>query len=257
MSQILSFSNCTIGYPGKTIFQQLNLSFHRHTVTAILGPNGSGKTTLLSAITDPRRRLGGDVILEGQSIKNMPPKTLAAHMATVPQIQHIPFDFLVRDVVLMGRNPYIRFSPTKKDRAIVEETLHKLNIGHLADKSYARISGGERQLVNIARAVAQDTPLICMDEPTSYLDLKNQARVMQLICRLHEEAGKTIIMTLHDPAQALRYSQQVVFVEEGTVISGTTQALLTPEMIRRIYGVDARMLDIDGTPHLVPLLEEA
>ena len=251
---MIDFLDCEIGYPGLTIFKKLDLSFVPETITAILGPNGCGKSTLVSAVFNPRRVITGEVRVCGKNAHSMSAKALASYVAVVPQIQHIPFNFIVRDVVLMGRNPHIGFSPSAKDIRLVEETLDKLNISHLADKGYARISGGERQMVNIARAVAQDTPVMLMDEPTSYLDLKNQSQVLGLIRRLHEEDGKTIIMTLHDPSSALRFSQQVVFIENGEVLSGVSEKLINPEVIERVYGVAAKRINVDGVEHVVPVL---
>jgi len=251
---MIDFLDCEIGYPGLTLFKKLNLSFVPNAITAILGPNGCGKSTLVSAVFNSRRVTAGEVRVCGKNVNSMSAKTLASYVAVVPQIQHIPFNFIVRDVVLMGRNPHVGFLPSEKDNRLVDETLARLNIANLADKGYAQISGGERQMVNIARAVAQDTQIMLMDEPTSYLDLKNQSQVLGLIKRLHEQDGKTIIMTLHDPSSALQFSQQVVFMESGEVFSGASNELINPEVIERVYGVQAKRIDVDGVGHIVSLL---
>ncbi len=251
---MIQFKNCEIGYTNKTIFKEINLAFREKTVTAILGQNGCGKTTLLSTIFDIKRLKSGEITVNNKNIKHIPIKKLASYISFVPQIQRSAFDFLVKDIILMGRNPYMGFNPRNEDIIKVEDTLEKLEISHLINKNYSQISGGERQMVNIARAVVQDTPTILMDEPTSYLDLKNQSKVMNLIKRLNQENGKTIIMTLHEPSQALIFCDEVVFVENGNIFCGKSKEVITPETIKRIYGVDAKMVTIETNSYIIPLI---
>ncbi|MGL6064795.1 MAG: ABC transporter ATP-binding protein [Fusobacteriaceae bacterium] len=251
---MIELKNCKIGYSNKIIFENLDLNIEMNVITAILGINGSGKTTLVSTILGVQKLLDGNIKILGTDLKKLSTKELAKFIAVVPQLQKPMFDFKVFDIVLMGRNPHLTSSPSKLDIKKTEEVLKKVGIEHLAQKSYKQISGGERQMVNITRAINQDTPIIVMDEPTSYLDLQNQSKVMNLVKNLNEKENKTIIMVLHDPSHAMMFSQNCIFVEHGKVIYGLSKDLIIPEHIKRIYKVDSEKIEVDGNSYIVPLL---
>lgn len=251
---MIELINCKIGYPNKVIFEELNLKIEMNVITAILGTNGSGKTTLVSTMLGVQKLLSGQIKIMGKDLKNLSIKELARYISVVPQLQKSMFDFKVFDIVLMGRNPHLSLSPSKEDINKTKETLKKVGIEHLTEKSYKQISGGERQMVNIARAVNQDTQIIVMDEPTSYLDLKNQSKVMNLVKNLNEKENKTIIMVLHDPSHAMMFSHNCIFVDNGKVICGESDNLILPKYIKQIYGVNSEKVKLKGNNYIVPLL---
>lgn len=251
---MIELKNCKIGYSDKVILENLNLNIEMNKITAILGVNGSGKTTLVSTILGVQKLLDGNIKILDKDIKSINRKELAKLISVVPQLQKPMFDFKVFDIVLMGRNPHLVSSPSKEDIRKTKEALKKVGIEHLAQKSYKLISGGERQMVNITRAINQDTPIIVMDEPTSYLDLQNQSKVMNLVKSLNEKDNKTIIMVLHDPSHAMMFSHNCVFVENGEVLYGDSKDLIIPEHIKRIYKVNSQKIEVDGNDYIVPLL---
>lgn len=251
---MIELKNCKIGYSDKVIFENLNLKIEMNVITAILGTNGCGKTTLVSTILGTQKLLAGKIDILNNDLKKLSTKELAKLIAVVPQLQKPMFDYKVFDIVLMGRNPHLSLTPSKEDIKKTEETIKKVGIEHLSQKSYKQISGGERQMVNITRAINQDTPIIVMDEPTSYLDLQNQAKVMNLVKTLNERENKTIVMVLHDPSQAMMFSQNCIFVENGEAISGKSEDLINPEIINRIYNINSQKIVIEGNSYIVPLL---
>lgn len=253
---MINLKKCKIGYTNKIIFNDLDLNIKEGIITGILGTNGCGKTTLLTSILGSQKIFGGSIEIFGKDIKTLHYKEIAKQIAVVSQLQKPTFDFNVFDVILMGRNPYLSFKPSKEDMMLTQETIKKIGIEDLSTKSYKSLSGGERQMVNIARAVNQRTPIIAMDEPTSYLDLKNQSRVMNLVKQLNEQENKSIVMILHDPSHAIEFCHEVIFVEKDNITKGTSEEMITPENIKRIYGINSKKLNINGEYHIVPLLKE-
>lgn len=237
----LSFS-----YEGKPVLNSASLSVKTGEVFFLLGPNGSGKTTLLKIMLGILRPLQGRVLLNNIDISAWPQKKLAAHIGYVPQNHTPPFAFSVLEVVLMGRTPYLSsFTvPSHEDLNISCNALETLGISHLKSRSYAAVSGGERQLVLIARALAQQPDFLIMDEPTSNLDYSNQHMVLDHISRLAEN-GIGILISSHVPDYALRYSTNAALMKDGTVVAaGLSRDVINSDSLKMLYGIHVKVVDV-------------
>lgn len=211
-------------------------------VTALMGPNGCGKTTLLRCMAGLLHPTEGRVLLDGKEVPAYEARQLAQRVATVRQQPSADLDFPAFDIVLMGRNPYIRrlHGESAEDLRIVEQCLRQTGTWHLRDSYPAQLSGGELQRVMIARALAQQTPLLLMDEPVSNLDIAHQIETMRLLRGL----GKTVLIVLHDLNLALHYCDQLLLLHDGTLLfDGPIADGLVPHRIRTAYGVDATVAD--------------
>ncbi|HTY91986.1 MAG TPA: ABC transporter ATP-binding protein [Methanocella sp.] len=250
-------------YGGLKVLEGIDVSIEKGSVVALLGPNGCGKTTLLKIISRYLVPDHGNVFLEGKNVAEMRPVELSKKMGSVPQSHRSSFPFAVIDVVLTGRAPYVgAFStPSKADLEVVTCVLSTLGIAHLADMPYTAISGGERQLVMIARALAQEPEFLLLDEPTTFLDLKNQMRVLALVTGLAREEGMTVVMTLHDPNHALIYSDDVVLLAKldggrsNVVARGRALDVMTAENIQAVYGVDVQIIEHENKKIILPYIK--
>lgn len=249
-------------YGSSKILDGVSLSIGKGSVVTMVGPNGCGKTTLLKIINNLLRPDRGSVLVEGRDVNSMPAHRLARIMGYVPQGHRISFPFKVSDVVMTGRMPYIPAfsSPKREDLVRTEQALALLGIGGLADHPYTQISGGERQLVMIARAMAQQPSVLLLDEPTSYLDFKNQILTLKMIKEISRSKGVTVVMTLHDPNHALMFSDEVVLLRKlnggrtGNVIAfGSPQEVITPQNIQAAYGLEVEIVDVKGRKLLLPI----
>lgn len=240
--------NLCCGYGRRTVLENVNLTMKPGQLWCVLGCNGVGKSTLFKTLLGLLKPMGGDVLVDGRPIGQWGRAELAKKVSYVPQSHTPPFPFKVWEVVAMGRNPYQRGMGrlTGNDRKIVSDTLDILNIRRLAEDTYTRISGGERQLVLLARAIAQQTPVMFLDEPVSNLDFGNHARVLKHVLDL-AASGKTVVMTTHCPDHAFLPGSHVILLDEGGVLCvGKGEDVVTEERIRRMYGVDSRIMELDG-----------
>jgi iron complex transport system ATP-binding protein len=259
---ILEIKQASFSYHSKAsyIFENINFAVDRGEVLCILGPNGVGKTTLLKCITGLLSLTGGRIFLNGLNIKELKRRDLAQKMAYVPQIHQSVFSFTVFDTVLMGRTPHLGFFslPSRKDHEITSRTISSLGIVDLAAKSFAEISGGERQLVLFARALAQQAGLIVLDEPTTHLDYGNQVKILNLI---HELAGQgfTVMMTSHNPDHAFMISDKVVIMNQGQLKGfGPPDRVITEESLRDLYGIKVKIIDsVQDGKFCIPLMPES
>lgn len=214
----------------------------RGTIVGLLGPNGSGKTTLLRMMAGMLAPDRGDVLLDGTSVSRMPRRDLARRIAVVPQETHTTFDFSVIDMVLMGRYPHLgRFElEGLADLAIARDALRATGTSAFENRSFATLSGGEKQRVVIASALAQASEALLLDEPTAALDLRYQFEIADLLRRLNVERATTMVVSTHDLNLAAALCQRIVLLRDGMVIAqGETSNTLTPVNIRRLYDVDA------------------
>jgi iron complex transport system ATP-binding protein len=222
----------------------------------VLGPNGGGKTTLFRTLLGLLPPLSGAVLLEGQAIESMPRGEVARRVGYVPQGHAAPFAFSVREAVLMGRTAHISLfaAPGAADREAADRAIAMLGIEGLADRLVNELSGGERQLAMIARALAQGARALVLDEPTASLDFGNQVRVLRQIARLAAE-GYAVVFSTHDPGQAFLAATRVLLLAQGGALrEGTPDEVITAENLRTVYGVDVRVANVDGARACLPVL---
>jgi iron complex transport system ATP-binding protein len=227
------------GYGAKIVGRNVDLVVRRGEVLCLLGPNGSGKTTLFKTMLGLLPAQAGEVRFEGTPIAMLARGDLARRIAYVPQAHTAYFPFTVTEMVMMGRTAHLGLfaSPTRKDRRKALDALSSLGIARLAETEYTRISGGQRQLALVARALAQDAPAIVMDEPTASLDFGNQVTVLAEVRRLAAR-GLGVLLSTHDPDHAFSIGDRVALLDGGSVVAqGVPGDVLTPERLRAVYGV--------------------
>lgn len=237
---ILAASDLAVGYGAHVVGRELSISLAGGEVLALLGPNGGGKTTLLKTLLGLLRPLGGHVVLEGRPLLSYSARERARRIAYVPQVHSGVFAFSVEDVVSMGRIAHggLFSRPSSRDRAVAQASMVRMGIADLAQRPYTLISGGERQLALIARALAQEPKLVVLDEPTASLDFGNQGRVMREVRSL-AAAGLAVVFSTHDPNQALRHADRAILIRDGSVLAaGPCIDVLTPATLRELYRAD-------------------
>ena len=235
-------------YNGREVLRGIDFKAESGEFVAILGPNGAGKSTLVKCLSGILR-CGGVRIL-GRPVEGYSQRELARTVAYVPQRAERSF-MTVFDTVLLGRRPYMGLIPNRKDLETVEAALKRLGIEHLALKRTNEISGGELQKVGIARALAQETEILIMDEPTNNLDLKSQLKVMRLAREFSEKGLSVVVM--HDVNLALRFAGRFVFMKNGKIVADGGREILKPSLFREVYGVDVAIEEVRGVPLVVPL----
>lgn len=241
----LEIKNVVCGYGKKNVVNDISMNVNSGEILCLLGPNGVGKTTFFKTILGFLKLKGGEILVDGKNINSCSRKQLAKIIGYVPQSHTPPFPFKVFDVVLMGRTSHLSMfsSPTEEDREIVERTLEDLKIRYLRDKIYTEISGGERQMVLIARALAQNPKILIMDEPTSNLDFGNQIRVLEQINKLSQK-GLAIIMTSHYPNHAFLCSTKVAFMQKNNVFTvGSVDEVVTEDNLKEAYGINVKIIN--------------
>ncbi|WP_319582186.1 ABC transporter ATP-binding protein [uncultured Pseudodesulfovibrio sp.] len=248
------FSVQDLGYAyGDTpVLRGLDLEFAPGMVHGVIGPNGSGKSTLLGLLAGLLKPVSGAVRLNGDEVSNLPPARLAGLCALVSQDQPLRFPFTVAETVLMGRHPHIpRFSrPEPHDMERVEQALAAMDLTSLRHRAVADLSGGERQRTAVARGLAQETPALLLDEPTSAMDIRHAMATMEELTSL-AEAGRTVVAVLHDLNLAARYCDNLVMLDKGTVHAyGNVSRTLTPDNIHAVFGVRAAVLETEYGPHI-------
>lgn len=243
----ICIDHVTYGYGEKPVLNDINLSLGKGEVVSLLGPNGSGKTTLLKVLLGLCRPQNGEVRLEGRPVRQINAKALARRIAYVPQTHKISFAYQVIDVVLMGRMPHkpFFFRYSKQDKAQALNALEQLSIAHLRNRPYTEVSGGERQMTLIARALAQGADILVMDEPVSGLDYGNQIRLLAQIATLADN-GYTFIKTTHFPEHAVWISDRVVMLKKGRILAnGDAHKVVNEENLYLLYNTDIGMADLD------------
>lgn len=229
------------------IFEHVHLQVDKGTVCCLLGANGCGKSTLIDCVLGFHPLMKGDIWIDGKTLTEYKPKELAREIAYLPQTHQQSFPYTVREIVLMGRTPHLgTFSgPGSSEAQLTEQVLRQVGAFHLADRPYTQISGGEMQLVMLARALVQQTPIMVMDEPTANLDYRNELLFLETMARLVEEAGVCVLSATHSPNQAFYLQEKgvrvlVAAMYDGTISAvGTPDEALTEETIRKTYGIDA------------------
>ena len=237
------------GYPGHVVGRGLELSLEKGEVLCVLGSNGSGKSTLFRTLLGLLPALGGEVRLDGRPMAQMKRGEIARAVAYVPQASASYFDFSLEEMVLMGRTAHLGAfaAPGDRDRAASRASLERMGIASLAARPVSAVSGGERQLALIARALASEAPALVMDEPTANLDFGNQARVLAQVAQLRD-AGVSILLCTHDPDHAFQVADRVLLLRGGSAITlARTQEALTAENLTRLYDVPVQVAEV-ATP---------
>ncbi|EAO55100.1 Ferrichrome transport ATP-binding protein fhuC [Bacillus thuringiensis serovar israelensis ATCC 35646] len=258
MIKFMEIKNVTFSYDNVTNrLKSVSSEIEIGKITTIIGPNGCGKSTLLSVMSRNHVPSSGEVILDGKAISEYKPKEFARKLAVVHQQNEAPADITVEKLISFGRMPYKNiFSPqTDEDREAIERALVCTNLQSKRDKPIYALSGGERQRVWIAMTLAQNTPMLFLDEPTTYLDIYYQLEILELVKELNEVYGLTIVMVLHDINQAIRYSDHIIVMKDGEIITkGNPNDVITEEMVKAIYGVDVIVKqDEDTGLYMVPM----
>ncbi|MDD8031506.1 MAG: ABC transporter ATP-binding protein [Acidobacteriota bacterium] len=248
---LLTVENLEAGYDSRPVVSNLNLTLEGGEFLSVCGPNGSGKSTLVKAIQGLVPFIKGKILIDGQNLFQMKAAQIATKLAYVPQVFEPVFDFTVEETVAMARyhRQANRFSHLSDlDKQAVEEAMGIVLVYKLKHKKLNELSGGERQRVLIARALAQDTPILLLDEPSSHLDLNFQLQIYQLLKRLQEEKGKAILVAEHNLNLVIPYSSRLIFLKDGRVeAEGKPASLLTEELIKRIFQVDVELRENRST----------
>lgn len=246
MNEIISISNLSAGYGSREVIHDLSLSLETGVFYGLIGPNGSGKSTLIDLMMATLAPNRGTIRLRGRELKEFCHREKALDIALVPQDFRINFDFTVYEVVMMGRHPHIpRFAnPGITDQAVVDQVLAELEITDLADRLITQLSGGEKQRVIVARALAQATPLLILDEATSSLDIQHSLHIFQVLKRRQREQQITVIAAIHDLNFAAAYCDEIILLNQGRLVTiGPPQEVLIRERLQEVFSIDCQVFE--------------
>lgn len=248
----------TLGYQSHAICEQLSLAIPDQRFTVILGPNGCGKSTLLRGLCHLLNPDAGQLLLDGQSLGRYSRRELAKVLGLLPQSASAPAGILVHDLVRRGRFPHQSFLRrwSQEDEQAVDEAIAVTQIGDLLEQTVDSLSGGQRQRVWVAMVLAQQTPYLLLDEPTTYLDIAHQIEMLDLFRKLNRSAGRTVICVLHDLNQACRYADHLIVMKQGQVIAeGAPKEIITEALIETVYDMKSLIIDdpLSHTPLVLPL----
>jgi len=250
MTAQVRLEGVTVAYRGRPVLRDVTLDIAAGERVALIGPNGAGKSTLLRAVAGLVEPAAGVVELDGSPLSSLDRLAVARRIAVVPQLPVLPFATTVEEVVALGRLPHEH--PVRGmrpvDRSVVAEAIERVGLGHLLGRDARELSLGERQLVLLAMAVAQEAPLLILDEPTVHLDLRHQVEVMDLLLDLNARLGTTVLAVLHDLVLAAHFFPRLVLLDGGRVVAdGPPAEVLRPDLIREVFGVDPSLVRL-ATP---------
>ena len=257
MSSVFELQNVSYRYNQTLIFQDISLKIPSSLITGILGPNGSGKTTLLKVLSGIYKPSHGTVLLNDRPLAEYSHPEIARQIAFLEQNNASSLPFTVREVVEMGRFPWLKPLETlsSKDKEIIDYALQCFGLIKRQNQIVETLSGGERQLVSLARAMAQEPLILILDEPTTYLDIGHQSMVMEYLRKWHNQCGTTILMVMHDLNLSSQYSDHLIVLEQGKIVAaGSKQEVLCEELIARIYNTSFSMINhpVSGVPQFLP-----
>jgi iron complex transport system ATP-binding protein len=248
----IAASSVSVELDGRPVLQDVSLDVVAGEVLALVGPNGAGKSTLLSVLSGERTPTSGLVEVEGRDIQTFSALELARIRSVLTQDNALSFPFRVGDVIAMGRAPWTRTTELARDSAVIARAAEQADVGHLADRRFTELSGGERARVSLARVLAQDTPVVFLDEPTAALDLRHQEDVLR-IARSLAAAGRAVVVVVHDLSLAGAVADRVALLSTGSLVAvGAPSSVLTAAAISSVYGLAVRVVEIDGRPLIVP-----
>ena len=252
--QRMQIKDLTFSYNSKKVLNRISFEVEEGEMLFIVGPNGSGKSTLLKCLNGILKGKGSIYIEDSQTLKdlqNLSKREIAKIIGYVPQrgeINHLT----VFDTILLGRRPHIGWNIEQRDIEIVKKVLKLLNLERLSFRRLTQLSGGELQMVTIARALAQEPKILLLDEPTNNLDLKNQIEVMRILCRIAKKEGISVITAMHDLNLASLYADRIIMLKDSKIMAIGGVEVLTTENIRRVYGIRVSVLQHDGKPLILP-----
>ncbi|MFJ4171511.1 ABC transporter ATP-binding protein [Paenarthrobacter sp. NPDC089714] len=256
----LSAAGLTLGYDGRIISENLDVSIPPLSFTAIIGPNACGKSTLLRALSRLLTPTSGRVMLDGKQIQKYSTREVARQLGLLPQTSTAPDGITVMDLVARGRFPHQsmlkQWSP--EDEAAVTKAMDATDITHLADRHINELSGGQRQRVWLALVLAQESPIMLLDEPTTYLDISHQLEILNLCRELHRSGRYTLVAVLHDLNLAFRYADHLIAMKDGVkVAEGSPSDIVTADLVREVFGLESLVIPdpVTGKPMVVPLEE--
>lgn len=258
MNPMIEAKNVRFSYGKNEVLHGVDFTAGEGQLIAVLGPNGAGKSTLFRCLLGLHRSYRGSITIAGREGKSLSPREMAALVAYIPQTHTPTFHYTVLEMVLMGTTHQVRGlqSPGERELGIAREALAQVGIAGMERRSYGQLSGGEQQLVLIARALAQQTRLLIMDEPTSSLDYGNQLRVMQRVKTLARQ-GYTILLSSHNPQQALLFADRILALHDGVICAdGTPEEVISPALLEKLYHIKSRLAEAEEGRLIVPMLKE-
>ncbi|MEO2219695.1 ABC transporter ATP-binding protein [Chromobacterium vaccinii] len=253
----LSGDGLRLGYRQRTICERLNLRIPDGSFTVVIGPNGCGKSTLLRSLSRLLKPLEGQVRLDGRDIHSQPAKAVARQLGLLPQSAVAPDGITVADLVARGRYPHqgLLRQWSREDENAVNEALKATGTAELADRLVDELSGGQRQRAWVAMALAQQTPLLLLDEPTTYLDIAHQIELLELFRTLNRDGGRTLVAVLHDINHACRYATHLIAMKDGRIVAeGAPSRIVTAELIEQVFGLPCLIIEdpVSRTPMVIP-----
>lgn len=257
LNPIITVYDLSFSFPAKPVLQNINFTLQKGEVVSLLGPNGCGKSTLIRLMLGLMRG-SGDIWLYNRPIERYSHREIASHIAYIPQYHTVPFNYSVLEMVMMGRVSKLPFfaSPSAKDRTIACDSLERIGIADLRHRPFGQLSGGQKQMVLLARALAQEVDTFIMDEPVTGLDYGNQMRLLGLIRDLSSQ-GYTFLKTTHYPDHALLVSNRVIVMNDGQITAdGLPGDVITSEMIRELYGIDADLVSYGEHMRCLPIFDK-
>jgi len=253
---MIEIKDLTCGYDQNDVLKGITLKIDEQDFAVILGPNGAGKSTLLYALIGYLKLRKGSILIRGKPLEHWHKKELAKVIALIPQETMMPFDYTVEEMVLMGRYPWLEMMQgySQQDLQIADEILVKLDLSNLKDRFYSQLSGGEKQRVLLARALAQQTEVILLDESLSQLDINHQVEFMQLLSEINRRDGKCIILISHNINLAANVSSHLIFLKEGRLIAnGSPEQVITQEKLKELFDIELILQTnpLSGRPNLI------